>query len=86
MAKAVNPIKAIKGGVQQVKASVTAVKINNQNVKNGTGARAIGAPAPTKQTIGPGNIVKAFVAGAKNPAAAKQAAAQMKTIKKAQGR
>mgnify|MGYP003387744824 CR=1 FL=1 len=83
MAKAVNPIKAIKGGVTQVKNTATAVKMNNQNVKNGTALTAMGKPAPTKLTMGPKQIVKSFVAGAKDPKGAATRAGQLKAMKKA---
>ncbi|MFA6046443.1 MAG: hypothetical protein WC718_15770 [Phycisphaerales bacterium] len=81
MAKAVNPIKAIKGGITQVKNTATAVKMNNQNVKAGTAVQAIGKAPPTKQVMGPLNVAKAFAAGAKDPKGAALRAGQLKAMK-----
>ena len=77
-----NPIKAIKGGVTQVKTSIKAVKVHNQNVKAGTAVTAIGKAPATKKTMGPINVAKAFVVGAKDPKAAKTRAAQFKAVTK----
>jgi hypothetical protein len=75
-----NPIKSIKGGLQGVKNAATAVKINNQIAKSPTGSLA-GGNARTKMTLGPANVAKAFVNGAKNPQASKVSAQQLKTVK-----
>jgi hypothetical protein len=77
-----NPIKAIKGGITQVKTSAKAVQLNNKNVKAGTAVTAIGKAPATKKTMGPINVAKAFVVGAKDPKAAKTRAAQFKAITK----
>jgi hypothetical protein len=77
-----NPIKAIKGGVTQVKTSIKAVQLNNKNVKAGTAVTAMGKAPATKKTMGPINVAKAFVAGAKDPKGAKKAAVQMKAMTK----
>ena len=76
-----NPIKNIKGGLQGVKNAATAVNINNMVAKSPTGSIGSGAPTRTKMTLGPANVAKAFVNGAKNPQAAKVAANQLKTVK-----
>lgn len=78
-----NPIKAIKGGIQGVKNANLAVKINNRNVKSGTTVSALGKAPPTKKTMGPLNVAKAFVAGAKDPKGTKVAGAQLRTINQA---
>jgi hypothetical protein len=75
-----NPIKAIKGGVTQVKASVKAVQAHNKNVKAGTALTAANRGPATKKTIGPVNIAKAFVSGAKDPKAAKANYAKLKGV------
>ncbi|MBI1191485.1 MAG: hypothetical protein GC200_12490 [Tepidisphaera sp.] len=81
MAKAVNPIKAIVGGITQVKNSANAVAINNKNVKNGTTVQSSRTAPPKKLVMGPKNVAKAFIAGAKDPKAAKTQAAQLKAMK-----
>lgn len=77
-----NPIKAIKGGVTQVKTSIKAVNLHNKNVKAGTAITAVNKGPATKKTMGPINVAKAFVAGAKDPKGAKLAKAQLKGFTK----
>jgi hypothetical protein len=77
-----NPIKAIKGGINQVKASGMAVKAHNQNVKAGTTVQAANKTPATKKTMTPKAVVTAFVAGAKNPTAAKTNKMQVKAMTK----
>jgi hypothetical protein len=76
-----NPIKAIKGGVQGVKNAVTTVKINNKIAKSENPVRA--GKTLTKKTLGPVNIAKGFMSGAKNPTGAKTSAAHLKSVKAA---
>lgn len=78
-----NPIKAIKGGIAQVKASNLAVKVNNTKIKQGNTVSPAGKPL-TKKTLGPVNVAKAFVAGTKNPAAAKSSLQTLQTIRAGQ--
>lgn len=80
--------KAIQGGVQGVKNTAAAVKMNNANVKAGTAVAGVGPggqalPAPKKQTMGPLNAARSFAAGAANPKAAKDTAAALKSMQPA---
>lgn len=78
-----NPIKAIKGGVNQIKASALGVKVNNTKIKQGSTVSPAGKVL-TKKTMGPINVAKAFVAGAKNPSDAKASLKTMQTFRAAQ--
>lgn len=80
-----NPIKAIKGGITGVKNGALAVKMNNKAVKAGTAVTAMGKAPPTKKVMGPINVVKAFVAGAKDPRGTSPARTQLKTVARGQG-
>lgn len=80
-----NPIKAIKGGITGVKNGALAVKMNNKAVKTGTAVTAMGKAPPTKKVMGPINVVKAFVAGAKDPRGTSTARTQLKTVARGQG-
>jgi hypothetical protein len=78
-----NPIKAIKGGVQGVKNANLAVKVNNTMAKNPNQNKAMGAPLK-KQILGPLNIAKGFVNGAKDPSAAEVKGEQLRSFRNAQ--
>lgn len=80
-----NPIKAIKGGITGVKNATLAVKMNNKAVKTGTAVTAMGKAPPTKKTMGPINVAKAFVAGAKDPKGTSTARTQLKNIARTKG-
>ncbi len=74
-----NPVKsAIKGGIQGIKNAKMGVVINNKKVKDGTAKEGA-----KKQTLGPINVAKAFVSGAKDPKGAKTLGNTMKPFAKA---
>lgn len=71
-----NPLKKIQGGINQVKATTqslhTAKKYGDPNLP--------GTKAAANAKMGVSNVVKAFKAGAANPAAAKSALKMANTI------
>ncbi len=79
-----NPIKAIKGGVQNVKNLNTLVKVNNQAVKAGTTVTPRNAKPLAKKTIGPKDVARSFALGVKDPKGAKAEAQELKVYKASQ--
>jgi len=76
-------MKTIKGGVQGVKNANLAVKVNNTMAKKGTLNKVSGAPMK-KVTLGPINVIKGFVSGAKSPDKASAQGSQLKNFRTAQ--
>lgn len=77
-----SPIKAIKGGVQGVKNTNLAAKVNNTMAKKGT--LSPNGVQVKKVTVGPINVIKGFVSGAKNPDKASAQGSQLKNFRAAQ--